>query len=124
MSGHNIERLSEDIKREISAAIRVVNPSGIVSVTRCELTGDLSYCKVYVSSYEGGENTVKTAKELKNSAGFFKRQINSRIKMRKIPELIFLPDNSLDYYEKINGIINELSDAAAKGDGDEHYRNG
>ncbi|MCL2035847.1 MAG: 30S ribosome-binding factor RbfA [Oscillospiraceae bacterium] len=107
----NINRLAEDIKREISVSMREIDAGGIVSVSRCELSNDLSYCKIFVSSYEGGEKTIAAVEKLKNKAGLFKRNINARIKMRKIPELIFLPDNSLDYYDKINGIINEIHEA-------------
>jgi len=110
MSSHNIQRLSEDIKREISAGIpelkdhRVAH--GLVTVTRCELTGDMSYCKVYISCLGG--NTQDAVECLKSASGFFKRRINSRIKMRKLPEFVFTADNSLDYYEKISGIIDTL----------------
>jgi ribosome-binding factor A len=110
MANHNIQRLAEDIKREISVSMREIDIGQVVSVSHCELTNDLSYCKVFISSFEGGEKTVEAVEKLKNKAGLFKRNINSRIKMRKIPELIFLPDNSLDYYDKINSIINELHD--------------
>jgi ribosome-binding factor A len=58
--------------------------------------------------------TLRAVERLKGASGIFKRNINSRIKMRKIPELIFLPDNSLDYYDKITGIINELNSESDK----------
>ena len=106
----NLQRLEEDVKREISVTMRDVVTDGIVSVSRCELSNDLSYCKVFISTFEGGEKTVQAAEELKTKAGLFKKQINARIRMRKIPELIFIPDNSLDYYDKISGIIDELND--------------
>jgi len=105
---HNIKRLAEDIKREISVTIRELDTGSIVSVSHCELSNDLSYCRVYISTFEGGEKTVSAVERLKGASGIFKKQINARIKMRKIPELIFLPDNSLDYYDKISGIIDEL----------------
>ena len=108
----NIQRLSEDIKREISVSMRELDHTGgsVVSVSHCELSNDLSFCKVYISSLEGGEKTVDAVEKLKKASGIFKKNINSRIKMRKIPELIFLPDNSLDYYDKISGILDELND--------------
>lgn len=112
MANFNISRLSEDVKREISVALRDIKDSrisnGLVSVSHCELTNDLSYCKVYISSLEGGEKTEDAVECLKAAAGFFKKRINQRIKMRKIPELIFLPDNSLDYYEHISEVISKL----------------
>ena len=50
-----------DIKREISVALRDIKDgrvaNGLVSVSHCEVTSDLSYCKVYISSLEGGERT-------------------------------------------------------------------
>jgi len=110
MGSHNLERLSEDIKREISVCMRDVVAGDIVSVSRCELTGDLSYCRVFVSTYEGGQKTAEMVERLKEAAGLFKKQINSRIRMRKIPELVFLPDNSLDYYSKIDGIIHDINE--------------
>ncbi len=112
MANFNIERLNEDVKREISVALRDVKDSrisnGLVSVSHCELTNDMSYCKVYISSLEGGEKTEAAVERLKAASGFFKKRINQRIKMRKIPELIFLPDNSLDYYDHISEVISKL----------------
>jgi len=110
MSSHSLERLSEDIKREISVCMREVTAGDIVSVSRCELTGDLSFCRVFVSSYGGADKTAEAVERLKESAGMFKKQINSRIKMRKIPELVFLPDNSMEYYDKISGIIRDIKE--------------
>jgi ribosome-binding factor A len=106
----NIQRTEEDIKREIGASMREFTFDTVVSVSRCELSADLSHCKVFISTFEGGEKTVAAVERLKGASGIFKKNINSRIKMRKIPELIFLPDNSLDYYDKITGIIDEINE--------------
>jgi len=103
------QRLAEDIKREISASMKEFTFDTVVSVSHCELSGDQAYCKVYISTFEGGEKTVAAVERLQKGAGIFKKNINSRIKMRKIPELTFLPDNSLDYYDKISGIIDEIN---------------
>lgn len=113
MANHNIRRLSEDVKREISTAVRDIKDSrvagGIVTVSHCEVTNDLSYCKVFVSVLGGGEKTLEAVECLQKASGFFKKRINERIKMRKLPELVFLADNSQDYYDKINSIINNLN---------------
>lgn len=112
MANHNIRRLTEDVRREICAALREIKDKkiteNIVTISHIELTSDLSYCKVYVSCLNGGEKTADIAKTLQNAEGFFKREINKRVKMRKLPELIFLPDNSQDYYEKISGILENI----------------
>ena len=119
MPNHNIGRLTEDVKREISVAMSQLKDKhiseGIVTVTRVELTNDLSYCKVYVSVLGEGK-TEEAVKVLQKAEGFFKRRINARIKMRKMPELIFLGDDSLDYYEKINDIIAGFPASTADGE--------
>jgi ribosome-binding factor A len=106
---HNTQRLSEDIKREISASIRELCDErlegGFPAVSRCEVTNDLSHCKVYISAHGGEEKTAEIVSVLQGASGFFKKRINGRIKMRKIPELKFIPDNTLDYYDKITGIL-------------------
>lgn len=116
MANYNISRLSEDIKREISTALRDIKDRAVtdamVSVTYCELTNDLSYCKVYVSGLKGGKSTEKAAEKLNSAKGFFKKRINARIKMRKIPELIFLPDLSQQYYDHISEVIKNLPEPA------------
>ncbi len=115
MANHNLGRLAEDIKREISVAMtqltdrRVSGASeSLVTVTHVDLTSDLSYCKIYVSIMGDHEKKEEIINVLQKAEGFFKKKINARIKMRKIPELIFTADNSLDYYEKIDKIISSL----------------
>ncbi|MBD5116921.1 MAG: 30S ribosome-binding factor RbfA [Ruminococcaceae bacterium] len=112
MANHNIARLTEDVKREISTAMTQLKDkhiaNGLVTVTDVEITNDLSYCKVYVSALGGGEKTEEAVNVLQKAEGFFKKRINARIKMRKMPEITFVADKSLDYYEKINNIITKL----------------
>ena len=112
MANFNTARLAEDIKREISTAMRDIKDSTVakamVGVSRCELTSDLSFCKVYITTLDGGETTKTAAEHLKKAEGFFKRRINERVKMRKLPQLIFVADNSMDYYEHISEVISKL----------------
>lgn len=112
MASYNVGRLSEDIKREISAALRDIKDGkvvkALVSVSRCELTSDLSYCKVFVTTLDGGKTTEDIAARLQKAEGFFKKRINQRVKMRKMPQLIFVADNSTDYYEHISEVLSRL----------------
>ncbi len=118
MANHNISRLTEDVKREISIAMHEIKDSRIaseiVSVPRVEITNDLSYCKVYISVLGAPEKGDAAVECLKKAAGFFKRRINARIKMRKMPEFIFLVDKSLDYYDKMSRILDNLPEATTE----------
>ncbi len=123
MANHNLSRLTEDVKREISAALPEIKDrhvSGeIVSISRVEITSDLSYCKVYVSVLGDEGKTMQAVKALEKAAGFLVRRINARIKMRKMPKLIFLPDNSQEYYEKISRILDSLPELSDEKEGSE-----
>ncbi len=109
MANFNLRRLNEDIKREISAAVGGVKDPRVaknfVTITHCEVTSDLSYCKVMIACMGGEGRTAKAVEGMKAASGYFKKCIASRVKMRKIPELIFLPDNSLEYSMHIEEII-------------------
>lgn len=112
MPNFNIKRLNEDILRELSAAVAGVKDPRVadafVTVTRTELTSDLSYCKVWVACMGGAERTQKACEGMKAAGGYFKKCIAARVRMRKMPELIFIPDNSLEYSEHIEEIIANL----------------
>ena len=112
MPNFNIKRLNEDILRELSAAVAGVKDPRVadafVTVTRTELTSDLSYCKVWVACMGGVERTQKACDGMKAAGGYFKKCIAARVRMRKMPELIFIPDNSLEYSEHIEEIIAKL----------------
>ncbi len=112
MANFNIKRLNEDIKREISAAVGGVKDPRVaknfVTVTHCEVTNDLSYCKVHIACLGGEGRTAKAVEGMTAASGYFKKRIASAIRVRKIPELIFLPDNSLEYAAHIEEIIAKL----------------
>ena len=122
MANFNIKRLGEDIRREISAAVSGVKDprvaKGFVTITRVELTNDMSYCKVWVACMGGSERTAKAVEGMTAASGYFKKQIAGAVRMRKIPELIFQPDNSLEYSEHIEDIIAHLPKPAENPNGD------
>lgn len=106
-----IYRISEEIKREISNIIQndLKDPRlpEFVSVLSVDTTRDLRYAKVYVSVYGNEEEKKKAIEGLKNAAGFIRREIGQRIKLRYTPELLFELDNSIEYGIYINKLINE-----------------
>lgn len=92
------DRMSEDIHRELTDIFRSVKDprvSSLLSIVRVELAGDGSHCKVYVSSLSGWDDTVESVKGLRSAAGFIRRELFARLKMRKSPELHFIADDSI-----------------------------
>ncbi len=108
MPAHRVDRLNKDFKREISDILRSMKDPRLnefLSVMRVEVTSDLSFAKVYVGSLGGGERAREACELLKKAEGHIKTELAKRLRVRKIPELTFLPDDSTDYYNKINSIL-------------------
>ncbi len=112
MAGHRIERITEDIKRELTAIFRELKDPRVteafVSIIRVEVTNDLSYCTVYISAIEGMERAKEAVKGLKSASGYIRRELGARLKIRHIPELIFKSTDSIEYSANISRILNGL----------------
>lgn len=112
MPSYRAARTQEDVQREIAAIMREMKDPRIVeamlTVVKVDLTNDLSSCKVYVSSLKGSEAGVDAVKVLKNSAGFLRRELGLRLKLRHTPELKFIADGSIEHSADIAKILNKL----------------
>lgn len=111
MAGHRINRVSEDIKRELSAIFRKLKDpriSGMITVLRVEVTSDLSYATVHVSTIEGEEKTKESIKGLKSAQGYIRHELGTALRLRHVPELRFVADNSIAYSAEINKILRDL----------------
>ena len=108
---NRLNRINEELKKEISHILtfELKNPNvtGLISVTRAQITPDLKYAKIYVSLLNS-KNEKKTMEGLKESAGFIRSKIAKTINLRITPELIFEQDDSIVYGAKIEGILKEL----------------
>jgi ribosome-binding factor A len=92
------ERLATLMQREMALLIQteMKDPRlGIVTISAVEVTRDLSYGKIYVSILGEGDEVKKNIRVLNQAAGFFRTQLAQRIKVRKMPQLIFIHDNSI-----------------------------
>jgi len=79
-----------------------------VVVNAVKITNDLSFAKVYFTCFDNDKNVV--LKELKESSGFLRHELSSRVDIRHTPELTFLYDESLEYAKKIEDKIKEIHD--------------
>ena len=116
---NRIERTNDDVRYVLSQLLpRVKDPrvqqGGLISITRAEVTGDLRYCKVYVSVL--GELDEKEFKRgLKSAAPWLRRELGSALDLRYTPELIFELDRSIAHGAHINELIEKL-DIPKEGD--------
>lgn len=105
------ERLEQDIKLSLSNIItyEVKEPevSGMISVTDVKVTPDQKYATVYVSIY-GKKNKEKVLEALKKAKGYIKGSLAKKVRMRNIPDLVFKLDNSMEYGEYMDRVIDEV----------------
>lgn len=113
MASNKIGRISGDIQIVVSDVIRNLKDpriTGMLSVIRVDVTNDMSYATVYVSSMDGIDASNQAVEGLSHASGFIKREIGSRLKLRKIPELRFVADNSIAHGAEMSKRIKELNE--------------
>lgn len=118
MAGYRIDRIAEDIKRELIAILREVKDPKVsgkmLTVVKVDVSNDLSYAKVYVSALEGIDCAREAVKGLKAAQGFVRGRLGSSLRLRKIPELKFVADDSIEkgmeLFDKLKGIETKNED--------------
>ncbi len=111
MPKRRTQRLDEEFRRALSEIIlkELKDPrvSEMTGVTRVEVTQDLYYAKVYVSVYDSEERKSSTIEGLNSAQGFIKAKLNKMIKIRRIPDLRFILDDSIEYSIKMSKLIDD-----------------
>ena len=113
MAGYKINRLTSDIKLCLSEILKDVKDprvSKMLSIVKVDVSNDLSYAAVYVSAIEGYAETVSSVKALKGAAGYIRRELGARMSLRKVPELRFIADDSIEQSANISRIIQSLNE--------------
>jgi ribosome-binding factor A len=109
---NRIDRISEEVKRELSMIIRELKDprlsKAVVSVVNVNVTKDLKFAKAYISVL-GSEDLQKGAMDaLKSASGFIRKEVGHRVNLRNTPEFTFVLDNSIEYGAHINEVLKNL----------------
>ena len=113
MPGYRINRITSDIKLCLSEILKDTKDprvSRLLSIVKVDVSSDLSYATVYVSAIEGFEETAKSVKALKGASGYLRRELGSRMSLRKVPELRFVADDSIEHSANISRIIKSFKE--------------
>ena len=119
MPSNKLYRTNDDIQYVLSRLLPKVkdprvNQGALLSVTRVDTTGDLRYCKVYISAL-GELNEKDFKKGVRSAAPWLRKELGSALNLRYTPELIFELDKSIEHGAHINDIISQL-DIPAEGE--------
>ncbi len=111
MASYKHNREEEDILREMTAILRELKDPRIdplLSVVHVELSRDMSACKIYVSSLSGLEMARQSCQGLDSAKGYVRRELFTRLGLRKSPQLYFIADDSIAAGAKIDEMIEKI----------------
>lgn len=108
-----IDRLGDLIKEEISSLLirEIKDPRiGMLTITDVEVSRDIRTAKVFYAV--GGDRNARkeTQKGLESAVGFIRSALAQNLTIKRVPELTFIYDTSLDYGQKIDRILEELKE--------------
>ena len=122
MASNRINRINEEIQKELSALLRNVKDPRVagtmISVTRVETTPDLRWTKVYVSFLEA-DRAKEAMKGLKSAGGYLRRELGRTLNLRYTPEIAWALDDSITYGAHMLELINSLDTGADKEEAEE-----
>ena len=110
---HRIERVNNLIRQEISELLQrqIKDPrlDSFVAVTEVSTSPDLKYARIFVSHMGDEGKKKETLIVLAAASGFLRNELAKRIRLRRIPELVFQWDNSIERGAHILGLIDSVS---------------
>ena len=109
--GSRPERVGEEIRQEISALLarEIRDPGvGFVTLTRVKMSPDLQLARVYYTLIGDEKAKAESARALERVTPFIRRQIASRVRLRRVPEIRFEFDRSVEHQDRIERILIDL----------------
>jgi ribosome-binding factor A len=110
---YHIERVNTLIRREISELIqrelRDPRLDEFIAVTEVNTSPDLKFAKVFVSCMSGQQEEQRILGILNSAAGFLRTELAKTVRLRRVPELHFHWDNSIERGDRILRLIDEVS---------------
>lgn len=108
------KRLNSEFQKEIYSILKnkIKNPaiSEMFSISEVDVTNDLKHAKVFVSVFSTDKvKTQATFEAICASAKAVRTELSKTMRIRTVPELHFVTDNSTDYGNKIDKILSTLT---------------
>lgn len=110
MNQIKLKRIASQIIREVSDILNNDardNLMHTITITGCDVSNDLSYAKIYFTcALDIDKKSIE--KELEEASSYVRHELSSRIEIRHTPKLVFKFDESIEYGNHIESIINEI----------------
>ncbi len=112
MANIKIERINHAVQEELMSILFLEAKDELlkkVTITDCEVSSDLGYCKVYVTVMNDEEKGA-ILKALNDAKSFLRGELSKRIDIRHTPELTFIYDDSIAYGSRIDEVLEKIED--------------
>jgi ribosome-binding factor A len=113
-------RVGDQIQAELASLLtRAVHDPGIgfLTITQVKLTPDLQQARVYYTSIGDDKAKRESARALDRATPFLRRQVGQRLRLKRVPELTFFYDESIEQGDRVERILQELkTERAARPD--------
>ena len=109
--GSRPDRVADQIRSEVASMLaRDVHDPGVgfVTITRVQVTPDLQHARIHYTALGDDQARANTARALGRAAVFLRRQIGSRLRLKRVPELEFLYDESIAGQDRIEQLLNTI----------------
>lgn len=90
----------------------------MVTITGVEITPDATRAHVYFTALGGPEQQAAAAAGLQSAAGFLRRELGQRLRLRHTPELVFHWDTSIEQGERIDRLLDQLRAEEGRSEGE------
>jgi ribosome-binding factor A len=117
--GFRAERVADQIRVEMGALLaREVHDPGIgfTTITRVTVTPDLQLARVYYTTLGDATARRMADRALRRAAPFLRHQIGQRLRLRRVPVLEFVFDQSIEGQDRIERLIQEIHEADQRSD--------
>jgi len=104
------ERLSAVIRNDLGDILRNYQHGAMVSVTQVRMTPDLGLAKIYLSIFANGRETDEVFKHIQVSTSAIRGELGKKIRhqVRRVPELIFYMDDTVEYVNRIEQVFSKI----------------
>lgn len=111
------ERLGDQVRAELAQLLQraVRDPAvQLVTITHVRMARDLQHARVYYTTLAEESERRQTARGLRRAAPFLRSQLGRRVRLRRVPELTFVYDDSLEQEERVAEVLESIrSDTTA-----------
>jgi len=110
---HRIERVNSLIRQEISELLQrqVKDPrlGNFIAVTAVATSPDMKYARVFISRLGDEQEKQETLSVLASASGFFRKELTKRLRIRRVPELSFQWDDSIERGDRLSQLIDHVT---------------